>query len=107
MSNRVEDDKVFKALAAGRRRLMLDFLKHGPQTTGAIVGAFPELDRTTVMQHLGVLEDADLIIVKRVGRERFNYLNALPIKAIYDRWLGEYARSAVDLLGRLKSDLEA
>jgi DNA-binding transcriptional ArsR family regulator len=58
------------------------------------------------MQHLRVLEDAELVIAQRKGRERWNHLSALPIKHIHDRWIGEYARSAVDLLDRLKADLE-
>lgn len=58
------------------------------------------------MQHLGVLEDADLVIVRRVGRQRWNYLNALPIKYIHDRWIGAYATDAVDLLDRMKTEIE-
>jgi DNA-binding transcriptional ArsR family regulator len=59
------------------------------------------------MQHLGVLEKADLIIVKRTGRHRWNYLNPLPIKELHDRWIGRYAAGAVDLLARMKSEMEA
>ena len=57
------------------------------------------------MQHLRVLADAGLVIVRRDGRERWNHLNALPIKHIHDRWIGPYAARAVDLLDRLQSDL--
>lgn len=85
---------------------MLDILKDQPQTTGDLCARFPALDRCTVMQHLKVLEAADLVIVKREGRERWNYLNALPIKDIHDRWIGPYAAQAAELLGRLKDDLE-
>lgn len=67
---------------------------------------FKVLDRCTVMQHLKVLEDADLLLVRRAGRQRWNYLNAIPIKRIHDRWIGDYAAGAVDLLDRLKTDLE-
>ena len=45
------------------------------------------------MQHLKVLEDADLVIVRREGRERWNHLNALPIKHIHDRWIGALRRA--------------
>jgi DNA-binding transcriptional ArsR family regulator len=85
---------------------MLDMLKDHPQTTGELCARFPALDRCTVMQHLKVLEQADLVIVRREGRERWNYLNPLPIKEIHDRWIGPYAAEAVSLLGRLKEDLE-
>ncbi|MGQ7792058.1 ArsR/SmtB family transcription factor [Faunimonas sp. B44] len=106
MSSGESDDRVFKALAAPVRRALLDALKDRPQTTGELCARFPALDRCTVMQHLKVLEGADLVIVRREGRERWNHLNPLPIKTIHDRWIGPYAARAVELLDRLKSDLE-
>ncbi|MFC8682009.1 ArsR/SmtB family transcription factor [Microbacterium ureisolvens] len=96
-----DDDLVFKALAAPLRRRMLDALKDEPLTTGALCARFPEVDRTTVLQHLRVLEKAELVTGRRVGRERHLALAPLPIKRIHDRWIGEYARAAVDLLDRL------
>ncbi len=81
-------------------------LKDDPKTTGVLCTHFPQLDRCTVMQHLKVLEAADLVIAKREGRERWNYLNPLPIKAIHDRWIGAYAAHAVGMLETLKKDLE-
>jgi DNA-binding transcriptional ArsR family regulator len=106
MSSSDAHDAVFKALADARRRAMLDLLKTRPWTTGELVEHFPELDRCTVMQHLGVLENAGLIIAKREGRLRWNYFNPLPIQEIHDRWISRYAEGAVKLLARLKSDLE-
>ncbi|HSL71449.1 MAG TPA: metalloregulator ArsR/SmtB family transcription factor [Longimicrobiales bacterium] len=99
------DDAVFKALADARRRRILDLLKDGPRTTGELCDRFAGLDRCTVMQHLAVLEKAGLVIVRREGRHRWNYLNVLPIKELHDRWIGPYAASAVMLLARLKRDL--
>lgn len=106
MSSGANQDRVFKALSASVRRAMLDALKDEPQTTGALCQRFAPLDRCTVMQHLRVLEAADLIIVQRKGRERWNHLNPLPIKQVHDRWIGPYAARAVDVLDRMKSDLE-
>lgn len=83
-----------------------DGMWDGPKTTGELCALFDSLDRCTVMQHLGVLERAGLVVVRREGRLRWNYLNALPIKEIHDRWIGEYARGAVTLLARMKADLE-
>lgn len=102
-----EEDVVFKALADHRRRAILDALKAGPKTTGELCDLVRDLDRCTVMQHLGVLEEAELIIARRRGRFRWNYLNALPIKRIHDRWIGRYAEGAVELLARMKRDIEA
>ena len=107
MSTDAEDDNVFKALAHPRRRAMLDRLKDGPRTTGMLCEVFPDMDRCTVMQHLKVLESADLIIAERKGRERWNHLNPLPIHAIHERWIGPHAERAVAMLAKLKRDLEA
>lgn len=99
-------DRVFKALSAGVRRQILDDLRDQPLTTGTLCAHFPDLDRCTVMQHLRVLEDADLVTVVRRGRERWNHLNPLPIRDIHERWIGPHAAGAVALLDRLKADVE-
>lgn len=106
MSSDDETDLIFKALASPTRRRMLDEIRDQPLTTGDLCQRFPELDRCTVMQHLKVLEGADLVIARREGRERWNHLNSMPIKQIHDRWIGPYAERAVSLLDRLKTDLE-
>lgn len=101
------DDKIFKALADARRREILDLLKNAPRTTGELCDHFADsLDRCTVMQHIGVLEKADLILVEREGRTRWNHLNAAPFREIHDRWISPYASTAVDLLMKLKRNLE-
>ena len=106
MSSRSQDDNVFKALAHPRRREILDQLKDAAKTTGMLCEAFPDIDRCTVMLHLKVLEEAELVVAKREGRERWNHLNALPIKHIHDRWISQYAGHALSIIDRLKSDLE-
>ena len=101
------DDRVFKALAGNDRRLILDLLRDGPMPTGEICTYLPRLNRCTVMQHLGVLEQAGLVVTKKRGRERWNYLDVDPIQRLYQRWIGDYASPSADLLSRLKRDLEA
>ena len=97
---------MFRALANAHRRTILDTLRDQPLTTGALCEQFPDLDRCTVMQHLKVLEAADLVQVERRGRERWNHLNPLPIHDIHERWIGAHAAYAVSVLSRLKKDLE-
>jgi len=58
------------------------------------------------MQHLRVLQTADLIVVKHGGRSRWNYINPLPIKAIYDGRIARDATGAVDLLAKVKREME-
>ncbi len=91
-------DPVWKALADPSRRAILDRLRDGPRTTGELVRPF-DLSRFAVMKHLCVLERAGLVVVQRRGRERWNYLNPVPIQAIYERWITPYAALwAMDLL---------
>ncbi|HUH50291.1 MAG TPA: metalloregulator ArsR/SmtB family transcription factor [Mycoplana sp.] len=106
MSSESKEDAVFKALANAKRRQMLDALKDAPLTTGALCDAFAKMDRCTVMQHLKVLEEAGLVIARREGRERWNHLNALPIKAIHDRWISQYAGHAISVIKALKEEIE-
>lgn len=106
MSTEDDFDAVFRALASPVRRAICDALRPRPLTTGQLADAFAPLDRTTVMMHLRVLEDAGLVVPVRKGRERFNYLDATPIQAIHERWIGPHAAVAVSGLLRLKRELE-
>lgn len=107
MSNDDTDDLIFKALSHRVRRRILDHLKKEPRTTGMLCDLIPEMDRCTVMQHLGVLEEAGLVVAEKIGRERWNHLDALPIHAIHERWIGPYAAYAASMLSRLKQQVEA
>ena len=107
MSTDDQFDRVFKALANPVRRAICDELRLRPLTTSQVCLCTPELDRCTVMQHLKVLEAAGLVVPVRKGRERFNYLDAMPIQAIHERWIGPHAAGAAAGPLRLKRELEA
>jgi DNA-binding transcriptional ArsR family regulator len=97
-------DLVWKALADGTRREILDLLRGGPATTTDIVE--PGLTRFGVMKHLQVLRDAGLVNTRQEGRRCVNSLNAVPIRRIYERWVSKFAEHwATTLLG-LKEALE-
>ncbi len=95
------EDKLWKAVADRKRRVIIDMLGDGPLSTGEIVEAFPELGRTGVMKHIDVLEDAQLITVTREGRTRWNTLNAKPLQQVCAPWvhkrIAKMARSAARL----------
>jgi DNA-binding transcriptional ArsR family regulator len=101
-------EPVWRALASPIRRRMLDLLRGGPMSTGALAAEFRDLSRFAVMQHLGVLGEADLVVPRREGRTRLNFLNPVPIQRIYHRWVSRYqepwAESLVALKGTLESD---
>jgi DNA-binding transcriptional ArsR family regulator/uncharacterized protein YndB with AHSA1/START domain len=96
---------VWKALSDPTRRGILDLLRGGPRTTGALAAAVEEssgLSRFAVMKHLGILEAAGLVLVRRKGRERWNYLNAVPLRRIYERWVSDYASECASSMLRLQ-----
>lgn len=99
-------EEVWKALANPVRRRILDLLRDGPRTTGDLADAFPDLTRFAIMQHLGVLTEAELVVVRREGRKRWNHLNAVPIQRIYDRWVSRYMQPWTEALVGLKDELE-
>jgi DNA-binding transcriptional ArsR family regulator len=101
-----EMDPVWRALASPARRRMLDLLSDGPLTTGDLADRFDDLSRFAVMQHLKVLEEADLVVAVRDGRKRFNYINPVPIQRLYDRWVSRYMQPWTDALTSLKRELE-
>jgi len=96
---------VWKALSDPSRRRILDLLRRQPRTTGELAGRF-RTTRFAVMKHLGVLERARLVTVRRRGRERWNHLNAVPLQQIYERWISPYEAEWAASLLRLKRSAE-
>ncbi len=104
--NEGQDNRVFKAMANPDRRTILDLLRDSRRTTGEVCAHLPAMNRCTVMQHLGVLLNAGLVISKKEGRCRWHYLDVSPIQRIHQRWIKDYALPASDLLLKLKTELE-
>jgi DNA-binding transcriptional ArsR family regulator len=65
------------------------------------------MTRIGVSKHLGVLEEAGLVITHRSGREELHYLNPVPIRLIHDRLVSKYTETWAAGLVDLKHDLEA
>ena len=104
---RVDDDLVFKALADPTRRHLLDRLFERDGRTLTELESELEMTRFGVMKHLRVLEEANLVVTRRQGREKFHFLNPVPIREIHDRWIDKYTERHVAALSDLKSELEA
>jgi len=83
---------IWKALSDPTRRSILEKLKKAPQTTSELSSMFEPLSRYAVMKHLGILEKANLIMIRREGKFRWNYLNTAPIQRAYDQWLSNLVR---------------
>ena len=99
-------DEVFKALADPTRRSLLDELfERDGQTLSELEARLP-MTRFGVMKHLRVLEEANLVVSKRRGREKLHFLNPVPIRQIHDRWIDKYTERRVEALLDLKNELE-
>lgn len=99
-------DKVFKALADPTRRSLLDALfREDGQSLTSLQEQLP-ISRFGVAKHLRQLEDAGLVVVRREGREKRHYLNPVPIRQAYERWVTKFAERWAGALTNLKDKLE-
>ena len=99
-------DSLFQALAHPVRRRILDVVKAEPGSNVGDVCAHFELSRIAVMKHINTLEEADLLVSEREGRERRLYFNVVPIQMLYDRWTSEYSSLWAGGLARVKYHVE-
>ncbi len=74
MSHMSNDLSIWTALADSKRRQIINLLEERPRTTNEI-SEFFDVSRFAVMKHLNILEQANLIEVRREGRKRWNILN--------------------------------
>jgi DNA-binding transcriptional ArsR family regulator len=106
MTMATDVDKVFKALAAPERRLLLDCLHASNGQTLRQLCKQLEMSRQAVTRHLNVLEEAALVATTWRGREKLHYLNPMPIHEIASRWIAKYELGRLRALAELKAKLE-
>lgn len=99
-------DAIFKALSDPTRRALLDALRRQDGQTLTDLEAGMGMTRFGVMKHLGVLEEANLVVTRKVGRFKHHYLNAAPIQELADRWIAPYAKPLARFAVALKRQLE-
>ena len=102
-----EDDagRLWRALADPTRRQVLDLLRERPLPTGEIAARFP-VSRIAVMRHLEVLSAAGLVTSRKRGRQRWHYLNTVPLQQLHRRWAGPVAAGFSSALMRLQYAVE-
>lgn len=99
-------DLVFKALADSGRRRILDRLRVRGGLTLIELCEGMTMSRQGVTKHIDLLEDAGLVVTRRLGREKLHYLNPVPIHAIAERWIRPFERGRLEALRDLKAQLE-
>ena len=97
---------LWRALADPTRRRILDLLRERPLTTGEIAAQFP-VSRIAVMRHLEVLSEAGLAVSRKRGRQRWHYLNTVPLQKLHRRWADPAAAGFASALLRLQDTVEA
>lgn len=102
----MDADKVFKALADPSRRTLLDLLHERNGRTLGELCEHLDMARQSATQHLGILEEANLVTVVRRGREKLHFINPVPIHEVYERWVRKFERERLSLLHDLKKELE-
>src|SRR6266542_1674516 len=99
-------DDVFRALADPTRRNLLDELfRQDGQTLSALERRLP-MTRFGVMKHLRLLEEAGLVVSRRRGREKLQFLNPVPIRLVHDRRVSKSAEPWPATLRELKHTLQ-
>ena len=99
-------DAVFRGLADKSRRRLLDRLR---ARNGLTLNEMCEglgMTRQAVTKHLIILEEANLIVTQKRGREKLHFLNPVPINEIAERWIGKYELGRLSALADLKKQLE-
>jgi DNA-binding transcriptional ArsR family regulator len=99
-------DAVFRALADKSRRRLLDRLRARDGQTLNEMCTGLNMTRQAVTKHLDILEEANLVVTEKRGREKLHYLNPLPIHDIAERWIGKFERHRLGALTDLKNKLE-
>ena len=95
---------AFNAVAAPRRRQILDVLSGGERPVNDLVLELG-VTQPVVSKHLRVLRDVGLVNVRDEGRQRVYRLDGQPLKPIHD-WLKNYERSWSERFDRLDVVLE-
>jgi len=96
---------LWRALADPTRRRILDLLRQRPLITGEVAAQFA-ISRIAVMRHLEVLSEAGLVTSRKRGRERWHYLNAVPLQKLHRRWAEPAAAGFASALLRLQDTVE-
>jgi len=75
----VSSNQAFRALADPTRREILDLLRHGEMTAGALAEKF-DMTKPSMSHHFAVLKEADLITSRRDGQQIWYGLNTTVVQ---------------------------
>jgi DNA-binding transcriptional ArsR family regulator len=89
LNEKSQERDIYDADADPTRRKLLRMLAEVEELPLHEITVHFQMGRTAVSKHLAVLKDAELVIVRKVGRETRYRLNPTPLKEIQD-WVSFY-----------------
>ncbi len=99
-------DNIFNALGDKSRRYLLDLLYERNGQSLTELSSKLDMSRQAVTKHLKILESANLVIPVWKGKEKLHYLNPIPLRLIYSRWINKFDEIRIEGLYELKNELE-
>lgn len=99
-------DNIFNALGDKSRRYLLDLLYERNGQSLTELSSNLDMSRQAVTKHLKILESANLVVPVWKGKEKLHYLNPVPLRLIYSRWISKFDEDRIQGLYELKKDLE-
>ena len=99
------DAPIFHALADPmRRNLLVNLAENSPKTATQLAEEYP-ITRQGILKHLNILEDAGLVAVHQIGREKRYALTPEPLNEL-EQWLKLLNAKWDERLLRLKNLVE-
>lgn len=105
MNTTSQERDVYVAIADPTRRKLIRLLANEEELPLYELTAHFEMGRTAVSKHLTILKEADLVTLRKAGRETRYRLNAAPLQEIKD-WVSFYEKFWEERAMRLKKLLE-
>src|SRR5690625_3830022 len=90
---------VFQAIADPTRRDILSLIAKEPLNLNSIAKNF-EISRPAISQHIKILDESDLVVIEKKGRQRFCYIRPQKIKEV-DQWLEQFRQLWEDRFNQL------
>ena len=97
-------DRTLAGLADPTRRAILERLGNGSATITELAQPLG-ITLTGVKKHVRVLEDAELVVTEKVGRERHCRLGPRRLDDV-EEWMGMYRRMLDERLDRFEALIE-
>jgi DNA-binding transcriptional ArsR family regulator len=99
----VAQPDVFSAIADPTRRRLVDLLSTADRNVTELAGHFA-VSIPAISQHLRMLREVGLVVVRPVGRERFYRLQPKALRQVHD-WVAVYRRFWDERLDALEKHL--